>query len=520
MTVCSDSGFPIGKEELFARLKHCVELPSPPAVALRILELGEDTGADAGDIADLLSKDPALVAKVLRIANSPLYALRRRVDNLQQAVFTIGLNGTITLALSFSLISDLQARQHGSLDYDLYWRRSLLASVCGRVLAEFLQLPEKEDVLLGALLQDIGMLALDRALEGLYSELGQAQSDHDSVRRYEMERLGMDHARIGEWLLGEWNLPPRLQAGVGGSHASLAAGVDVDEPDQLYRHLIAVAGEIANWWFTAHDDEGKRYEKALTAIGALGIGEEAIDDLLNAIDAHIPEVERVYDCRIGDTDGTRLILDRAKEVLLIRNLAALKNTAALQEKSRLLENRAKQLEEQNRRDWLTGLFNREFLDRELTREFERARTHGWSLSLVFIDLDHFKTINDNYGHQKGDAVLTRIGQLLQESCRQTDIVGRYGGEEFVMVMPGSGLAGAKKAANRILEGLRNLSLEIGANRYISVTTSIGIATLDEMQDFDNISDLVEAADRALYAAKVGGRDRLEFARSTVRPTGY
>ena len=122
--------------EIEAHLRKSVNFPSPPGVATHIIELAQDPDIEMGKVAKALSMDSALSTKVLRIANSPLYAQRRKSENLRQALVVLGLNATLTLALSFSLVKSLRGGTSNGLSYDLYWRRALLAATAARALAD------------------------------------------------------------------------------------------------------------------------------------------------------------------------------------------------------------------------------------------------------------------------------------------------------------------------------------------------------------------------------------------------
>jgi diguanylate cyclase (GGDEF)-like protein len=153
------------------------------------------------------------------------------------------------------------------------------------------------------------------------------------------------------------------------------------------------------------------------------------------------------------------------------------------------------------------VFNRGFLDEVLAREFQAANAGGWSLTVVFADLDRFKRVNDTYGHAAGDAVLAMTGQILRSLVRETDCVGRYGGEEFLMVLPGLAAHEAAALCGRLMTRLRAAEHRI-AGAMLSVTASLGIATHSPARPFAGFVNLVEAADRCVYLAKRGGRDRM------------
>jgi diguanylate cyclase (GGDEF)-like protein len=172
--------------------------------------------------------------------------------------------------------------------------------------------------------------------------------------------------------------------------------------------------------------------------------------------------------------------------------------------------RNRMLSEVSTRDSLTGLYNRWFVLEKIDSELNRALRHGSPMSLLMLDLDHFKRINDTFGHTAGDQVLQGIGRLLRESCRVYDVPGRYGGEEFCIVLPETKSGNTTVVAERIRQKLAASELPCG-DGSIAVTASIGIAGTDS-SDAAVLSpaELIERADRALYAAKNRGRNRVEM----------
>lgn len=152
-------------------------------------------------------------------------------------------------------------------------------------------------------------------------------------------------------------------------------------------------------------------------------------------------------------------------------------------------------------DTLTGVGNRRHFDETLATEVERAWRYGQRLSLVLLDIDNFKRVNDNWGHEAGDHVLRRVGALLRETLRRSDHVSRFGGEEFVVLMPGLGQDEAQVLAERI----RGLLATLPMGKLPGITASFGVASLapDERGE-----SLFARADAALYRAKAGGRNRV------------
>jgi diguanylate cyclase (GGDEF)-like protein len=173
----------------------------------------------------------------------------------------------------------------------------------------------------------------------------------------------------------------------------------------------------------------------------------------------------------------------------------------LEDYQRGLEKANESLSEKSKTDALTSLENRASFDDNLEEELHRARRHGHPLSLILLDVDHFKSFNDEFGHSAGDTVLKRVAAQLEKVKRSGDHVARFGGEEFVAILPATNLEGAVIVAERFRRIVKSAPWE-----HRSVTISAGVATLSEAMDTGR--DLIDAADRALYEAKSTGRDRV------------
>jgi diguanylate cyclase (GGDEF)-like protein len=167
------------------------------------------------------------------------------------------------------------------------------------------------------------------------------------------------------------------------------------------------------------------------------------------------------------------------------------------------------LRQQSITDTLTGLYNRRYLDETLPRELTRAERRRVPVAVIMLDVDHFKPFNDNYGHDAGDAVLRSLAALMQKHARGGDILCRYGGEEFAMIMPEMTAAIAAERAGRLCGAARLLSVHYDGHPLGRITISAGVAVFPEHAA--DASELLRAADAALYAAKQGGRDRVVVA---------
>ncbi len=157
-------------------------------------------------------------------------------------------------------------------------------------------------------------------------------------------------------------------------------------------------------------------------------------------------------------------------------------------------------------DQLTGLYTRREFENRYREEFDRTQRYGTKLSIVMVDLDHFKEVNDTYGHPVGDKVLETTGDLIEEKTRSSDVAGRYGGEEFALVLPETPIKGARITAERLRESLAEETFEAETGEEFSVTCSIGISEYNPSIDDPEV--LLGQADEALYEAKETGRNQV------------
>lgn len=168
-----------------------------------------------------------------------------------------------------------------------------------------------------------------------------------------------------------------------------------------------------------------------------------------------------------------------------------------------------QLERMARVDYLTGIYNRRAIDDLATRAISAARRHGTPLAIMIVDVDHFKLVNDQHGHECGDNALVEVVRRMREILRNEDLIGRQGGEEFVVVMPDIDLNSARAAAERLRRGFSDTAMAIhDGDRPIELplTISVGVAALEATDQ--QFSHLLRRADRAMYAAKTAGRNRV------------
>ncbi len=476
-------------DDLAKRLRFCATLPSLPAVAVKIIDLANDPEADINIACQYISLDPALAAKILKAANSPLYKSRRSVTNVRQAVSILGTHSVIVIALSFSLANSLikHPGQYPSVfDNNKFWRHSIASALACRALGEKVGLNIPDDLLLAGLLQEIGIIAFNAMMPDEYEAIYTSATDHDTLLRIERETLGTGHDEIGYALLKQWHIPDYIAMACAASHSQPPPSGN----DANLHACVAVSRYMADY-FLDSGDSGKVFALTKAAETWLNLDGHALKDVIDSMAAGLSSVEDLFEITIHHPSEISGILSEAKDLLTIQILS-----------------RVRELEEKSQRDSLTGARNRGYFDETLKRELSLSNQHTLPLTIAMIDLDHFKNINDTYGHLVGDAILVAVVSAIYGQIRQDDTLSRYGGEEFAIILPGTPLDSAKKLMARLKDSIAAISHKLENNQSVTVTASIGIASLDGSKYFEYPANLIKAADLALYAAKKLGRNQI------------
>lgn len=495
--------------DVMKKLERCKSLPSLPAVAMEVLRLCQQPEFSMQDLAKIISKDPALSAKILKVINSPMFSLAREVTTVRQAVMWLGVQSVRTLALSFSLVKGLKSDKKSGFDHERYWKRSIISAVAAGELAKHMECEAWEEAFLGALLQDIGMLTMKAALRKDYDELyARSDGDHLTLIDMETEAWGADHSVAGAWLATKWNLPEVLRKAMAHNHDEWVTADEVEDAEvRKVVQAVALSGWLADIW--VHEDTNRATEIASDrAQSLMGLQGFALEPILDSIAELLPETSALFEMNIGSADEVAGILSEARESLVMLSIQTAQRAQQAERTVDQLQQRTAALEDKSQRDPMTGLYNRHRMEAALDAEFERSNRTGSPLSCIFCDVDHFKSVNDNYGHQAGDAVLIDVAKIVESEVRKADIVARYGGEEFVVVLPDASKDSVRQVAERIRTRVEAHAFELPDGRVLRCTISLGGATHQESGTFEHQDALLHAADECVYAAKRTGRNKV------------
>lgn len=488
---------------ILERVLACPSLPSLPGVAIRVLELTRDPQVSISKIAELVQNDPALASKVLKTINSSFYGLTQPCPSILRAMSLLGLNTVKAIVLSFSLVDSSKKVQSAGFDFTAYWRRSVYAAAGARSLALATKRCDADEAFLGALLQDIGMLACFAAMPEAYGRVvAAAGSDHDELVNVERQAMGVDHARIGSAMAERWHFPAQIIECIAKHHGAESAS----PAHESVVRVVGLSGFGAGA-LTLADPRRKLGGFIQRARDWFGLTPDQAKAQVQSIAKGAVELSRLLDLRTGAVPDTSAILSQAHAQMV-------EAQETIQAEALELRRSNSELSIKTVTDGLTGAFNRAHFDEQGRVLFASCSAEKRPLSVLFIDADKFKSVNDTHGHKAGDAVLVELARRLRDSVGKSGVVCRYGGEEFAVLLPGINLDKAARVADLIRSGVEKAVIDVsntGAKvRDLKVTISVGVASTDApAMTFTTVEELVNAADQGVYLAKRTGRNRVK-----------
>jgi HD-like signal output (HDOD) protein len=429
---------------LETRILACPTLPTLPAVALEVLSLCERDDVDLGRLGDVVSRDPAIAAKLMRLANSASLATRGKVSTLTRAVTLLGLNATVSVALSFSLVRGRRRQDASGFDHGAFWRRSLFAALAGRALGETCGV-EPDEAFLAALLQDIGMLALREVFPLQYGDVCRsADGDHEILAALERELLGVDHVEAGALLAHRWNLPDTLCDAIAASHQH-------GDPGAPLLDVVFLSGRLADVWTGRAPAAAVRHTLA-GATRSVRVSPELVRTALSRMALAVPEAAADFDIDLGDPAAIEGIMAQARAVLAARPGAAAPVEAS-------------------------GPVLVEDIVHAVGEALEHASAHRHPLAVAVVGVP-------GAGSPEG------LHAIVASSLRRTDALGPWRGM-LIALLPDTRPDGAEAVAARIRARSASVSLD----------AAVGIAALEPGDVWPRAEALLAAARADLEGAE-------------------
>jgi two-component system, cell cycle response regulator len=491
------------------------QLPTLPSVAMKLLELARDPETEFRDVIEVVKADPAITTKILKAANSSFFGFKSPVTSIERAVPLLGTTVVTTLALSFSLVDAAMTSGPLAQHYTAYWKQSIVQAVAAEVLAEHYAKTLSSDCFLTGLLLDLGRLAiLKTASQDYLPVLAQWESQGGSLPELERAQLGVDHVLIGAELMRQWKLPARLIDAVSQHHlAAERVLADLADPNATGERVVAMAAAVGDYYCTR--DRGAALARTEQFASAFfQMDRPIVEEYLGKTRERIDRAGHLFSVSFEELGTSVDLMAEASEqlaqVAVREHMASTRvemQREAAEHANQQLESKNQELQERAIRDPLTTLYNRAFFAEALNAAIGAASRSAGLLAVLFSDIDLFKRLNDNYGHQFGDEVLCKVARIHIDALRRSDVVARYGGEEFVVLVHQPNEKGLEKLAERLRQAVEGHEFSFDGTR-VPVTISIGAAiALPERDPADLALRLVAAADEAMYASKHNGRNQ-------------
>jgi diguanylate cyclase (GGDEF)-like protein len=477
---------------------HGMDTPLSVA-ALQIVKEALKPEASPASLAHMAEQDPAFALRVIAFVNSAALGVTRKVSDVRQAAALLGVRGLRSLGMSLAL-SDMMPMGQGS---EVLLANSLRRAIAAQLLAERLGATDRDSYFTVGLFLEVGLLA--RAREDLASAVQVARAPASDRLLFERSFGLVEHPLRGAELGQAFGLPEETIRAIRSHH-------DPEPPATMVGRVAWVSERIAGIWESGDINQART--TALDACSRVGLEESAFTTIVQRIPELVTAASSAFERDVGDQKSYEsLLVDVNRGLLELTNsyeAVVRRLEVLLQEKEELTRRLAEandQLERLAHTDALTGLANKRSLEQALIRDLARADRDKTYLSVVIADADHFKQVNDRFGHPVGDQVLKRIAEVISSNLRTGDLATRFGGEEFVLLLPGTNAFGAKLAAERVRRAMERTPMD-GPRGPFTVTISFGVASARGPGCGGFAKLLIEQADQALYAAKAAGRNRV------------
>ncbi len=479
----------------------CMDRPIS-IVGARVVQAAVNPDVAIADLAALAQRDPAFAARVLHVANSAGMGARTRVTDIRQGCARLGARALRNVALGM-IVDDMTPQ---GVSAQVLIEITLRRAVAAKLVAVALGASGDEAFTVGLFLE-VGILIDARADLPRALQIARVPAaDRTIVER----AFNLDpHVETSARLAVELGLSEEMSTAIARHHDFLPPA---SRPGEKLAVIAWAAERVAAAWEAT--DPLRARQEAVLALERLGMSRPAIEDVFEAVPAELGAAATMIQRNIAEpVDLTSLTTD-AQNRLLELNQGYESLVRRLEELLEQKESLAKQLASANEElaraatlDPLTGLWNRRAFEQALRRDLARAARTKDAVSLVMLDVDHFKRLNDTYGHPIGDQVLIEVGRALRTSIRGGDFPTRVGGEEFIVILTNATAEQARLVAERIQHALERVVVSTPKGE-VRVTASFGVAAAHADS---TVEELVARVDGALYAAKQGGRNTVRLA---------
>jgi diguanylate cyclase (GGDEF)-like protein len=503
------------EQQIRKRIESLSYLPTTVAVAMKFIELGKNPDAEPSEYAKVISSDSSLASKLLALANSSWFGVRNKVTKPQMAVNLLGLGTVRTLAISYCLTGLHNELRLTPDESRMFWSASLCKAVAAKQYALHFEEKNAEEAFTAALFTDFALPVMFAAAKDQILPLIQ-DATIDRKTRLERERATchLDHAEIGRIIAQKLELPDVFVDAVAFHH-------NHDSLKEFMEHSIVADAVYAaslfphslNAWNPQDADELRHFIAAQTASKPLDVNIylDACQKEFNQLYAYFesggtPELKLADLLEVATreaADNTTRLMGTVQELM--------REAASAGKEMHQILSRQTQLEQAATRDPLTGALNREGFTQRTEELIAKASRYGIPFGVLYLDLDHFKTLNDTLGHSFGDAALQKLVAVVQEGIRPNDFIGRLGGDEFVVILSECDDPQLTQIAERLVSQIAAVSISRGKVSDAHITVSAGLLAIPPRSPASTLENLIHAADELMYQSKRTGGNRVTHA---------
>lgn len=494
---------------LKTRLSAGARLPISPSVFMKLMELGKRADASPADYAKVIETSNALVSKLLATVNSSWFGVRHRVNKVLQAVNLLGTANVRVLAISHCLAAVHAKVKLPDEVLEQYWHGGLLKAVAARLHTERRDADSADEAFLISLLQDIALPLMHEVSASLYEQTIFARAVQPAeLREAERKAFGMDHAQAGRLLSQCLGIPFEL-------HDMLEFHHDAPRLAELCPSP-ALAEGITFASLLPHVPRHWSATDIATAAAMAREGQVELPALVEEIQREFQRLASQIRPAGAETVDLPALLEEASGELadttgfMVGQIHSMMSNAVQADHDlTAMTLETVQLHEQVREDPLTGLLNRAALDQAGGELLDRLRCQGGALAAVFVDVDDFKTVNDRFGHARGDELLQQLAQRMRQVLGAEAVIARYGGDEFVALLGGVERRAARETLDALLASVAVRPFECDGESIV-VSLSVGAVWQPRVGPDQALDDVVRRADELMYRSKTGGKASLTF----------
>lgn len=487
---------------------------------VQVMRAAADPDTSQKDLVQLLSGDPGLCIQVLRFANSAAFQLETEVTSIGRALSVIGTRALRNIAICFAACEATPPDAVGNFSVPKFLEQSVRRGASAELIASAMGFHDPEEAFTASLLQDFGVVAMIMHHPTLSAEwMSVAEDTHEHRREFERATFGSAHDDISDELAQRWQLPSSLAEVMRWHHRPERC---VGSENHMLVRVANLAEFVADV-FTASDKAAALTLATERLSAELGLTEEEAHGLIERVPKRVEMYASAMGVEVQPQTSLSSVVDEMRDqnrLLVEMNLSYQQETWKLEqilrekeEVERELRLAKARLERLAMTDALTMLPNRRHFEQSLESELSRAQRQGGGISVVICDVDHFKSLNDTYGHPFGDMVLRMLASALRGAVRNTDMVARIGGEEFAVLLPSADKRAGIGIGERLRRAVEDMVVMCNDKR-VKVTSSFGGCTASRVDAAVSAPKagwmMVQEADQALYAAKRSGRNRVAW----------